>query len=76
MREPAELGWCAALGGLIAFDVWLARTERALLTHIARKHKKAAMATLCVFGLHVLDVLGPCDPFNVIGSLATKGIRK
>ena len=57
----------AALAILGIGDVWLVRKEKGLVTHVLRT--PAGLAFLSILLLHVLDVLGPIDPFKAIGRL-------
>lgn len=67
--EAADTAWITAVGGLLAFDVWLVKTERKALTDTAREHRRIAAFGVTVMGLHVADVLGRFDPFRFGGRL-------
>lgn len=56
---------CAA--ALAAGDVVLHRRGRRLVTHSLRQPVPAVV--LCLLALHVVDVLGPLDPFRAFGRL-------
>lgn len=65
----ADKIWVSTIAGLLAADLVLYKTDRALLTDQAREHKLFALTLLGVFALHILDVLGPVDPFRRLAGL-------
>lgn len=67
--QAADWIWLSTLGVLLASDAILFKTGRPLLTDEARKHKIFALGLLGVFALHIIDVLGPLDPFRALGHL-------
>lgn len=72
--EISDLIWMGFLGGLILSDIALLKMERTLLTTSARSHKILTSAILGSFALHVFDVLGVYDPYDLIGYVAGKRI--
>lgn len=72
MSREGELkaAWAATitwLGVGATLDVLLVRKGERPITHVLRT--PAGLAFLCVLGLHVVDVLGPLDPFRAVGCL-------
>lgn len=63
----ADVVWIVTLVGLAVADAVLALTGRELLTDSARRHGHMTAAAMIIFGLHLLDKLGPLDPFSVAG---------
>ena len=60
----ATITW---LGVGATLDIILIRKNERPITHVLRT--PAGLAFLAVLGLHVIDVLGPLDPFRAVGRL-------
>jgi hypothetical protein len=67
----ADIIWIGAIAGLLAADIVLVAYGQPLLTDSAREHPMITGAIIGLVALHLLDALGPCDPFRAIGKLGS-----
>jgi hypothetical protein len=65
--KPADAVVLASVPVVLVIDAILWERGHELITHTLRNHKKVFFAGSAVLALHVLDVLGPVDPFGWIG---------
>lgn len=63
--RPATAVVAGGIAAMLAADIVLIAKGLAPETDVFRT--RAGKVFLGVFGLHVLNVLGPCDPFRCIG---------
>lgn len=59
----------ATIGSVLAADAVLLKLHRRPITDVLRANKRWYFLGVLVLSLHVLDVLGPVDPFKLLGRL-------
>lgn len=55
------------IGGVLALDGVLAARHRRLITDVLRANKRWYFLGVGVLSAHVMDMLGPFDPFELAG---------
>ena len=70
--RPAATVFLCGVAGILVGDIWLMARDREPVTAWLRT--RPGKTFLMVLGCHVVDVLGPADPFR--GLVAVAGLVK
>ena len=65
--HTGDYAWLGLISTALVVDGVLSKTHSQLLTDSARKRWPVTAGVMAVFVLHLVDVLGPADPFRLLG---------